>query len=219
MDEQQIFASITAKGVAKASFTSVTYSATVRATDKTGPAAKAKARPVIAQLMAAIDEACKTGAGIDKLRLRTDMSISAVSRYNDKTKQHEHAGYQATFTVNLDGSNVAMATKVHDALTSIEGVESPTPVFNIAGSAALEAEAFADGFAKAQERIGMMCKTAGLAPTRVKIVGLSQGDDRAHRGKTMALAAYDETHAGAPVEIEPGQAEFVVQVTVRYAYA
>ena len=217
MKERNIFASLSAKGVAKAEFTSVGYSATIRTTGATGPEAKSKGRPIIAKLMAAIEQACKDGAGIDQHRLKTDYSVSQIRRYNSVTGEHEHLGYQAVFTVGFIGTNIKMATRVHDALTSIEGVESPTPAFSVDENAELEAAAFADGFGKAEARFKMMCETAGLDRDDCEIVGLDRDDERAHHGKTLALSAYDEAHADGPVEIEPGKAEYGVIVRVTYA--
>lgn len=218
MRERQVFASVTAKGVAKAEFTSVGYAATIRTTGTTGPEAKSKGRPVVAKLMAAIEQACKDGAGIDRQRLKTDYSVGQITRYNGADGVREHLGYQAVFTIGFIGTNIKKATAVHDALTSIEGVESPTPVFNIDENADLEAAAFIDGYGKAEARFKMMCEAAGLRPLAdFEVVGLDRDDERAHRGKTLALASYDEAHADGPVEVEPGKAEYGLIVRVTYA--
>jgi len=212
-DAEQFLIPITGHGTARATFTAVQYSAAVNTTGKTGPKAKEAAKPIIAKIRAVIDAGAEE-AGLDK-QIKTSLRITKAVRYDEVKRQNVHDGYQANYTVAFVGKNVAAATKLHDQLTSIEGVEAETPVFLVDSSMELEAEAFRLAVKDATDRFENQCLAFGLKTDSFRLVGWNSGEDHGHRGKVMALAA-SAGGSGQPVDLEPGKADKSVTVTLQY---
>ncbi len=191
--------SVSGKGTATTKFTTATYKATVTTRGKTGPKAKEDALPVIEKIREVILRHAET-AGIDTGRLKTTFG--------------EFVGYRATYTASFTGSNVKEAPAVHDALTSIEGVESPTPVYGLDDGPAIQAVAFEDAVKKAKAKFESEAKACGLDPANYVIKSWGIQEEQAH-GKTLAFAsnAHDKVK---PVGLEPGRA--VLDITVNLAF-
>lgn len=216
MQQQQVFINVTGQGIAKAKFTSVGYSVTVNANGKTGPAAKKAAKPTIDKIRAVIAEHAKT-AELDTTRLTSDFHIQKVTEFDHATRTNKHGGYMATYSVSFTGKNIEAATTVHDALTSIDGAEADSPQFRVEASSALEAKAFENAIKKAKQRFVDQCKALGLDPDDYTVASWTTREDQPHRGKMMALAADVGSSGDEPVQIEPGKAEFRVNVTISFA--
>lgn len=217
MQQQPILISVSGQGTAKAKFTSVGYSVSVNANGKTGPAAKKAAKPTIEKIRTVIAEHAKS-AELDTTRLTSDFHIQKVTEYDPATRTNKHGGYLATYSVSFTGKNVEAATAVHDVLTSIEGAEADSPQFRVEASSTLEAKAFADAVAKAQKRFADQCKALSLDPSDYAVASWTTREDQPNRGKMMALAAEVGTAGDEPVQIEPGKAEFRVNVTVSFTH-
>jgi uncharacterized protein YggE len=213
-EAEQFLVSVTGHGTAQATFTAVQYSAAVNTTGKTGPKAKEAAKPIIAQIRDLIEKNAEE-AGLDVQRIKPTFRITKAVRYDESKRQQVHDGYQANYTVAFVGKDVAAATKLHDQLTSIEGVEADTPVFLVDSSLDLEAEAFRLAVKDAKDRFESQCLALGMRTDTFRLVTWNAGDDHGHRGKVMALAA-SSGGGGKPVDLEPGKADKTVTVTLQY---
>lgn len=208
---------VSGAGTANATFTKAKFSIRVRKIGRSGPEAKQNARPVIDQIKAVIQAQAKE-AGIDVTRLQTDFAVALNQRYNNATGQHESSGYTATYTCAFSATAVDKATKLHDALTSIDGAEAESPQFCIDKSAEIEDAAFKAAMDDAKRRFAAQCRAAGLDPNGFELATWSLGSDPGYRGgKMMAMAAAlsDEAGGGA-VELEPGKAEQTTTVSVTF---
>lgn len=206
---------ISGKGVATATFRSVGYSVKVRKIGATGPAAKNEAKPVIDALLTVVS-GFATEAGIDLTRLKTDFAVDQNLVYN-RSGNHQQDGYVATYSLSFTGTVVEAATKLHDALTSVEGAEVASPNFVVDNSADVEDRAFAHAVAVVKARFNAQCMALGLDPRAFHVHSWHTREERPS-GKMMAVAAMVGSAGTAePVDIEPGQAESVVLLTVTYA--
>lgn len=207
---------VSASGTAQTTFTSVKYSARVRTTGRSGPEAKENAKPVIQKIREVIATQAKS-AGIDTARLQSDFAVTLNQRHNHVTGQQEMNGYNATYTIAFTGTNVGQATKLHDALTSIDGAEADSPQFCVdKKDQMLENQAFEDAVSKVRTRFASQCQALGLKVADYELVTWSLGHDSGHRGgKMMAMA--EAAGGSGPVELEPGKAEHTVSITVTFA--
>lgn len=199
---------VTAKGAAQTSFVSASFRAKVTTQADTGPAAKDQAKGRIQAILETINRFADS-AKVEKDRLRTTFSVDAVRDYQ---RNNEFKGYQAVYSVNFEVNNVAQATALHDALTSIQGVESPTPVYNVNKSHEFAAQAFANAIQNAATTFAGQCKALGLNPSDYEVTSWTVQDDHRGGGKFNAILAVD----AGPVEIEPGRALLEVVVSVFY---
>lgn len=115
---------VKAKGSIPTNFISTTFEVNVTAIDRTGPKAKEKAKDRIAAIWNVI-HGFVGKAGIDTERLRTTFSIDIHKERDRTTGDMKFLGYKAVYSITFNVRNVLESLNVHDALTSIEGVESP----------------------------------------------------------------------------------------------
>lgn len=195
---QQDTISITSRGTTEAAFTSVTFKASATATGKTGPAAKEETKGRIEAILKVV-AAFTERAGIEKDRLRTTFAVDVWKEYNGH--RHEFKGYRATYTIAFNAKNVAEATALHDALTSINGVEAETPVFNIDDSPQVVAHVFADAVKKAKITFSNQCAALNFNAESFEIVNWRFIPGHRGSGKFLSLSSEDES-----VEIAPGRA-------------
>lgn len=193
-----------AKGSTETEFTSATFKAMVTTYGTTGPMAKEKALPCIEAIKRAIVSYGET-VGIDMDRLKTSFSVDIHHARNTG----EFAGYKANYTITFTGRNVVEALKLHDALTSIEGVEAPTPIFNLNDSADVHARAFADAVAKARIKFQSQCAALDIDPNMYETTSWSIQEEEP-RGKMLS---FSEGAQAKPVGLEPGKAVFDMKVT------
>jgi uncharacterized protein YggE len=199
---------IKAKGVAETSFTSATFRASITTTGQTGPAAKAEAKTRIEQVYDVISQFTKR-ADIEADRVRTTF---AVDVWRDRST-YTFKGYQAVYTIVFDAKNVDEVVALHDALTSINGVESPTPVFNMDTSPEIQAKVFQDAVNKAKATFNHQCKALGFDPALFEIYSWTPESEHRASGKFVSLLADDE---GA-VEVTPGRAFCETTYSFKYA--
>lgn len=200
--------SITSKGSTETEFTSATFKATIITQGKTGPEAKKKALPLIETLKKTILDNAEHG-GIPTDRMKTTFGIDIETQ----RQTGEFVGYRATYTISFTGTNVAYAPSVHDALTSIENVQSPTPVYNINDAADIYAKSFTDAAAKARVKFADQCKALGLASDQFFIKTWSIQEEQP-RGKTLS---FTEGPTAKSIGITPGKAAF--DMTVNFAFS
>lgn len=197
---------VNTKGTAETRFTRASFSASITRTGKTGPEAKEAARPIIEALKEAI-VASAEGAGIDLDRMSTTFAVAPHLEYDNGRQVFK--GYQATYTIAFTCSNVVAALQVHDRLTSIEHVVSPTPVFQMDNQGEVAASAFKDAYEKALAKFEGQCAAVG---ERAKDWRLSSWsiEDEEPRGKVLSFK--EGAGKASAVGGEPGKAQFDVNV-------
>lgn len=187
---------ITTKGSIETKFISVSFRASVTTTAKTGPDAKADAKQRIEAIKNVIGS-FSDRAGIETDRLRTSFAVDVW-----KDNNYNFKGYKAVYTIAFNARNVSEATALHDALTSISGVESPTPVFNVDDSPETEAKVFEDAADKAKAKFKRQCDALGFDEEQFKVVRWSFiPDHRGGGGKFLSLTTEKES-----IEVSPGRA-------------
>jgi len=199
---------ITGKGCAETEFTSATYKVNVTTLGKTGPQAKEKALPIIEAIRKTI-LANADKAAIDTTRLKTTFSVDIETSRNTG----EFVGYRASYSATFTGKNVVAALAMHDALTSIEGVQAPTPIYNVDDSLEIQNRAFKDAVEKAKSKFEGQCFGLGLRPNDFDVQSWSIQEEQP-RGKTLSF----NSDAGRPqaVGLEPGKATLDLTVTLVY---
>lgn len=195
------------KGSTETEFTSASFRALVTTYGPTGPVAKEKALPAIDAIKQAIIAHAEK-VGIDLDRLKTSF---AVDIHHERATGN-FAGYKALYAINFTGRNVVEALKLHDALTSLEGVEAPTPVFNLNDSAEVHARAFTDAVEKAKIKFNNQCKAIGMDPSFFRIASWSIQEEEP-RGKMLS---FTEGATAKPVGLEPGKAVLDMRVTFAF---
>jgi hypothetical protein len=110
------------------------------------------------------------------------------------------------------GMNVKAAPAVHDALTSIESVQAPTPIYNLDESSTIQAQAFADAAQKARQKFADQCVALNIDPKEFYPLSWSI-QDQMHQGKTLS---FKEPESPKAVGLEPGRAS--VDITVTFAF-
>jgi uncharacterized protein YggE len=199
--------SVTAKGSAETEFVSATFKASITTHGKTGPKAKEQAVPIIEKLKEII-LAHADKAGIDTTRLKTTFSVEIDTHRNSG----EFVGYRAVYTINFTGTNVKAAPLVHDALTSIDSVQAPTPIYNLSEASSVHALAFANAVDRAGARFKDQCAALKLNDDDFKVASWSITDEE-HRGKTLS---FSEPESPKAVGLEPGKASIDIKVTFAY---
>lgn len=200
--------SVNVKGAAETEFISATFKASVTMQGRTGPAAKEKAIPIIENIKKTIlSHADK--AVIDTTRLKTTFAVDVA---RDR-QTGQSIGYEAVYTITFTGKNVVAAPAVHDALTSIEGVQAPTPIYNVNDASAVHAVAFADAVAKAKVKFNDQCAALGLTASDFFVTSWNIQHEEP-RGKTLG---FTEGAGPKPVGLEPGKASLDMQVSFAYA--
>ena len=200
--------SVTAKGSSETEFASATFKANVVTEGKTGPEAKERAFPIIEKIKKTIVGHAES-AKIDTQRLKTTFSVEIDTHRTTGA----FIGYKAVYSITFTGTNVAAAPAVHDALTSIEHVQSPTPIYNLNDSAGVNAASFANAVQKANLKFGDQCKALGLPFDDFYVQSWSIQEERP-AGKTLS---FTEGPTAKPIGMEPGKASF--DMTVNFAYA
>lgn len=209
---------ITGTGTADAKFTKVTYAVRVAQNGRTGPEAKERARPIIENVLKVLKEHADQ-AGIDPESIKSLLSVEEVSSYDHNTRENVFGGYRASYSLTFSGSNVDEASKLHDALTSIDDARASSPAFEIGSNDELLLHATTRAFAAANSRFRMECEVLGLDPDDYEIRTWSTGHDHGTRAKSLGLEAAVAMDApmAAPIEIRAGKAVRSVTLTVSYA--
>lgn len=200
---------ITGRGAVETVFDSVRYTVRVHALAPTGHEAKDAARKVIDQFHACISE-FGPEAGLDLGMIRSKFGVGYVR----KDAYEPVAGYRASYEVTFEGRNVATATRMHDRLTSIVGLESPTLEFLVSDLSDCEEAAFDKAVNQSKQKFLVQCRALGLSSDDYEPVTWYV-ERNTGGGKTMALHT-PETKA-KPIGLEPGAALVEQVVTITYA--
>jgi len=199
------------KGMAPSKFISATFKATVTTKAPTGPAAKELAKGRIDQIKAVIARFAKD-AEIVTDRLKTSFAVDVHTEYVGN--EHVQKGYKSVYSITFEAKNVAQATALHDALTSIEGIASPSPVFNFDESPEVHALAFQDAVTQAKRKFADELRAVNLPADTYKIVSWQLNSERTlGGGKFLALVEDSESNA---VSVEPGKA--IYELPLAFAF-
>jgi uncharacterized protein YggE len=199
---------VQAKGSTPTAFVSATFKANINTVAKTGPAAKEAAKERIAAIWEVL-KAFGPAAGIDTDRLRTTFAVDSSKEHDRTTGELRFLGYKAAYSITFTAKNVLEATRLHDALTSIEGVESPSPVFNINESPEIYAQAFKVAADAARVKFRLQCEALGLDPNAYEPATWTIEEEQQH-GKTLSVGNGPKASA---VGMEPGKATLAMTVT------
>lgn len=199
-------------GSAPTTFTHATFKASVTTTGKTGPEAKKAATSIIEEIKDVITKFAEKGR-IESDRVKTTFAVDINRIYNRTTNEQEVFGYKSVYTASFTARNVNEATAIHDALTSIARVETPTPVFHVDSSSAIHEKAFVDAVEKAKTRFTIECKALGLDPSKYDVTWYIQAD-REPSGKFLSLS--NGGGESAKIDIEPGRAINELNVTFTF---
>lgn len=197
---------VNAKGKSDSAFTRATLSATVTGYGPSGPDAKKNATEAIAALRRVLVQNATEG-GIDLDRMATSFAVSPNMVYQNS--QQVFQGYKATYEVSFSCSNVVGALTIHDKITNIPGVVSPTPVFHLDNQGEVAAAAFKDAYETARKKFEAQCEAVGDKFALWTLAHWSIADEEP-RGKMLTFNA----NAGSlsAVGAEPGKALFEVRV-------
>jgi uncharacterized protein YggE len=200
---------VTVSGSAATTFTHAEFRADVTTYGKTGPEARGAAKPVIEAIRAVIVRYANV-AKVETDRVRTTFAVGLHRRYDAPTHGQVVDGYRAVYTASFRALNVAEAGDLHDALTSIPGVESPTPIFHMDRTLGIYTAAFTEAAVLARARFLSECEAIGVVPSAFEVVGWRVEDDRPS-GK-MARMSEGEGVLG----VDPGRAVLDLCVTFSY---
>jgi uncharacterized protein YggE len=209
------FIQVEVTGSTETAFTSASFRVHVTTFGDTGPEAKEKAKPTVEAIKAVIARFAER-ASIEADRVKTTFDVDVNKLYDRNTGAATPNGYKAVYTAVFSAKNVVEATAVHDALTSIAGVEAPSPVFHADNSPAVFKRAFEDAATKAQTRFKDQCDVLKLHMSNFECVNWVIERNRGGGGKVMALAASANGEGGEPIDVEPGRA--VLDVTVTFYF-
>jgi len=203
---------VRAAGTADTVFRSTSFRASVNTKGATGPEAKDKAKERVDLIWGVVRDFSER-AGVDKDHIRTTFSVDADHQHTGS--EYKFVGYKAMYTMSFTAKNVSEATALHDAITSIVGVESPTPVFNVDESIEVHHKAFSDAFDKAKKMFSNQCASAGLSADSYEVVSWDIDEERQVSGKTLSASNSHQALSG--VSMEPGKASFGLTVSFQYA--
>ena len=212
--------SISAKGRVTSPYDFATFKATIRGIGDTGPAAKEKTRDVSRNLFDALKALRDRGIKFRDKELRTSFDVKLHHVYNAEKRSNEFRGYLATFTATITTDSIDKVGEIHDALTSVSGVEASSPELQLHPEhlEELEHEAFAAAVKAVRSKLYAQCEALGLNSDSFKMQCWEENDHRnsfgaAGGGKFAALA--DEI--GSPLEFHAGVATVTADVTLHFA--
>lgn len=200
---------VSARGTANSKFSRSSFKASVVTVAATGPLAKQGARPTIDAIRGVVSEHAKS-ARIDTERLKTTFEVAPNRVYQNN--EHVTRGYKATYTISFSCADVVEALRVHDALTSLEGVTAETPVFHMDSEGETADAAFKDAFNKAKAAFASQCAAAEVSPSAFRVATWSV-EDETPRGKTLSMVS---NAAMTDVDVEPGKAVLDVKLNVTF---
>ncbi|HTK04444.1 MAG TPA: SIMPL domain-containing protein [Candidatus Eisenbacteria bacterium] len=217
--------SVSALGVALADYDTAIFSITVEGRGKNGPAAKTAARPAIDALNACLKALEKDGVAIARDELTADLSVGVEQEYDHSARRNKRIGYLATYALSFKSESVDRASEVFDKLSSIEGCEVQSPDFRVKDIQGLQKSAFADAWAKVQQRFSDECESLGLKRGDYALATYQTRYDESESAgprpmRAMAAMASAESVGGGgppPVDIKAGKSTVKVTLTATFA--
>lgn len=214
--------SIEGTGIAKSEYQTATFRATVHEVAETGPGAKEKTRKVQKELFGALNQLREEGIEFRDQELRTSFEVTPYRVYDNTSQTNAFKGYQAVFTVTVTTDKIEDVGRIHDALTSINGVEAASPTLNLdpARRNKLKEEAFSAAVGVAQERFKSQCKALNVVYDNFEMINWRDGDHHAvgfaGGGKFAALTKCADDANDGPLEFHAGLATVTVNATLFY---
>jgi uncharacterized protein YggE len=204
---------VKATGVANTRFVSASFKAHLTTYAKTGPAAKEAAKDLVASIWAVLNDHTDR-ARIDREKIRTTFEVDVHTTHDPQMRAMVNTGYKATYSIQFKALNVDAAIDVHDALTSLEGISAPTPIFNADVSPKIYGAAFEDAFTKAQAQFKYQCEVTGQKLEHFVLQSWSTEQEQAV-GKTLSVS---NKAPDLKVSLEPGHATMEMNVTFVYRH-
>lgn len=201
---------ITTTGSALAAFTHASFKVAVQAIKATGPEAKDDCKATIAAILKVVTDMAAEG-GIKADQLKTSFDVAPHLVHDGRTQVHQ--GYEATYTLRFQATNVDKATAIHDALTSIPFVKAESPKFHIDSEEA-RAAAFQDAWEGAKKWLKVQTAIVGHDDESWKLSSWGVQESGEGGGGPKSLSASSSN--GGPVVIEPGKAQ--LDMTVHFLF-
>lgn len=198
---------VQATGTTTVDFSGVRYKVSATTHGATGREARDKVKVRIDKIRAVIGSQDGHRACINGGSINTSLTIAVD--HSDRQAALVR-GYKAVYTAEFTGNNVKLASEIHDALTSIEGVEASTPVFLVDRLEEAAELAFVDAAQHARAKFAAQCRAVGLSPAEFKVLSWSLQEADQARGKTLS---YEQDPGEG---LAPGRAVLTVRVTCYY---
>lgn len=216
--------SISAKGRATSPYDFATFQATIRGVGSTGPEAKEQTRAVSHHLFDALKALRDRGIEFRDKELRTSFDVQQHHVYNPEKRANEFRGYCATFTATVTTDSIDKVGEIHDALTSVFGVEVSSPQLQLLPERReeLKHEAFAAAVKAVRSKLYAQCEALELDSDNFKMLCWEENDHRnsfgaAGGGKFAALAECANEAAGGPLEFHAGVATVTADITLHFS--
>lgn len=134
--------------------------------------------------------------------------VSSKLGPHQNRQTYEYDGYTADYTCTFRCENIVEGIALHRALTQIDGVTAPSPVFVLDDSREVKKFAFEDAVRKALNAFGDQCVALDKNITDYAIVNWGVQEREAAVGKLMS---YDPTEENGGVGL--GRAILKLEVT------
>lgn len=235
-----ISTTVAAQGQAEAPHNLAHFSLTLKDEGSTVPVAKARLKKQVEALNAALIS-MKTNLSLEfvKNSLRTSSNVQQKWEYNQKKRENEFTGYQATYSVSFTVDDLDKVSEVYDVLTNLDKVQVNHPSFSLKNRDRLNKKALKRAFENVQARFEEECNVMGLRIDDFEVgtwevtYSDSQRSDRVAKGvRAFAAgapigaameesASFGAAGGGADdedtlLEITPGNATVTVNLEVGY---
>lgn len=208
---------VSGTGVALVPYDVINFTCTVADIGSSGPIAKELIKDAVKLLTDYYDVLRREGKTRNK---RSSMSVKPSHKYNQRTEENEFKGYEATYTLEFSTLDVAAVSKIHDQLTSIDGVAAKSPSFTFLDPEAHRRKALEAAWELVQERFEHQCVV--LESPRDKFRGESWKVNFNDRRETFSkVANYANEVLGdgdIPMDVEGGIARVQVTLDVTFVY-
>lgn len=188
-----ISTTVAAQGQADSPHNLAHFQCALQADAATVPAAKAKLKKQVSELLASLD-AMKGKLGIDFVKgsLRTNSNVQ--QKYEWVKNKNEMRGYVASYSVSFSIDDLDKVSEVYDTLTDLDKVQVSHPTFSLKNKDRLNKKALKKAWDNVQARFEEECNVMGLDAGDFEVgtwevtYSDSQRSDRVSKG-VRAMAA------------------------------
>lgn len=194
---------IQVQGTAATQYTGANFTIQASRFDKVGSVAMDRIVEVATHIRTFLAEWTERAA-IDTRGIRV---VSKLGLHQNR-QSYEYDGYTADYTCTFLCKNIVEGIALHRALTQIDGVTAPSPVFILDDSRSVQDLAFQDAVQKAMTRFADQCGALGKRATDYVIVNWGVQERETVSAKLMS---YDPTEEDGGVGL--GRAILKLEVT------
>jgi uncharacterized protein YggE len=241
-----ISTTVAAKGQAEAPHNLAHFHLVLKDEGATVPSAKARLKKQVETLNIALsDMKVEIGLKFVKNSFRTNSNVQQKWEYNQKTRENDFRGFEASYTVSFTIDDLDKVSEIYDALTNLDKVQVSHPWFSLKTLDRLNKKALKRAFDNVQLRFEEECTVMGLTASdfevgtwevnysdsqRSESVGANARRSAMGGGRPAAVAAMamggEIESASGPLgdadgedtllEINPGNATVTVNLEVGY---